>query len=918
MANDSSYWYKLLNSKDVSSELPVQAIPSAKKNDKWKRQVMDALERIGVNQYWENIKYEDFYRMTRGDVSVMELTEIIPQLREVSSFLNDLDLPTTIKHYDILGPVLNKLETVIMENKDKFNPILVDDISFSEREEEQSRLLQSYIKEVWDKEIQLRLAEEGYDLNKTKFASEEEKQAYIQQIQQRSEQLTPPRIKEYMETEWTPAALQFAKAVINGDTHLKRLNELNRELIRDYLRTGRMFKAYDVKYDSYSIERWPVVGTFISKEVGIKYPQYGEYIGNTTFMTASAFVNSKGSHLTMLQKKKILSDGVESSGDSEKFSFDSALKNNFQQTHLVPFENYYDYNMLLDLENLTGIPLGETVIVGKDGKQEKVSDYLPRKQGSFGRFSEMARHINSSRSIRTDLIMCTKAFWRSWKLVGFLTYVDKNGSINIQIVTDDLLKDFLEDYGIKQIRNISMEEFLEKREPNTIVWDYIPEIWQGEKATTSSTPLEEDLYFNIGPLPYQIKGDSSIFDLLLPVAGIVDDNPSLKITKYQSIHNIAMNQMVKLMEQELGIFFLFDPNFIPSDIKDYGDTEAAMLHMVNIIRGTGLFGVDGSTKNIQGSIFNNFQRVDMSLGEMIRQKADQAEYAKMKAWEVYGMTPQSLVGEVVNYQTAEGVKQNNSATYSQTDYLFDAFSGFESRALEMHLAIAQYCHSDKKEIVLPTFQDELTRAFVKVSDPTIPLRWYRIMPSNDSKKRKEMEIVKQFMINNNTMDSDVLEFAKIVSSDSMSNLIQIAKLERKRKEMYEELQHRRLLELEDKKASAEKDMALFKWKLEETTNEKDRLKDIEVKRLDASGRAADNDASFAALDYINNQADRALLKQKTDEELKISLRSIEAEIATRKDELRLQEEELKLKNKELALKEKQMISENYRATINKN
>lgn len=918
MANESSYWYNLNNSRDVSSELPVQAIPSSRKTDKWKKHVMDTLERIGVSQYWETIKFEDYYRMTRGDVSVMELTELVPQLREVSSFLNDLDLPTTIKHYDILGPVLNKLETIIMENKDKFHPIMVDDISFSEREEEQTRLMHSYIKEVWDRQIELRLAEEGFDVNKTKFSSPEEQQTYIQQLNQRKEQLTPPKIKEYLETEWTPAALQFAKAVLNGDTHLKRLNELNRELIKDYLRTGRMFKAYDVKYDSYSIERWPVVGTFFSKEVGLKYPQYGEYIGNTTFMTASSFVNSKGSHLTVNQKKKILGGGPTFENGSENFSFDSALKSNFQQTHLVPFENYYDYNMLLDLENLTGIPLGETVIVNKDGSKDVVSEYLPRKQGSYGRFTEMARHINSSRSIRTDLIMCTKAFWRSWKLVGFLTYVDKNGNIQVQMVTDEVLKDFLEDYGIKQVRNISMEDFLEKREPNTIVWDYIPEIWQGEKATTSTTPLEEDLYFNIGPLPYQIKGDSSIFDLLLPVAGLIDDNPSTKIIKYQSIHNIAMNQMVKLMEQELGIFFLFDPNFIPSDIKDYGDTEAAMLHMVNIVRGTGLFGVDGSSKNIQGSIFNNFQRVDMSLGEMIKQKADQAEYAKMKAWEVYGMTPQSLVGEVVNYQTAEGVKQNNSATYSQTDYLFDAFSGFESRALEMHLAIAQYCHSDKKEIVLPTFQDELNKAFVKIADPTIPLRWYRIMPSNDSKKRKEMEIVKQFMLSNNTMDSDVLELAKIVSSDSMSNLIQIAKLERRRREMYEELQHRRAIEIEDKKLEAEKEQIAFKWKLEEMSKEKDRANDAEIKRLDALGRAADNDAPFAALDYINNEADRAILRQKTDDELNLSLRKIEAEIASRKDELRLQEQELKLKAKELALKEKEIVSDNFRAIINKN
>ena len=132
---------------------------------------MDALERIGLKQFKENTRFADYFRMCEGKVSYIELSELVPQLREVSNLLDDFELPTTIRHYDILGIIINYLRSVISEGKDKFHATNIDEIAANEYQRTKTELVHKYVNEQINNEILLKLTERGLDPSRTDFNS---------------------------------------------------------------------------------------------------------------------------------------------------------------------------------------------------------------------------------------------------------------------------------------------------------------------------------------------------------------------------------------------------------------------------------------------------------------------------------------------------------------------------------------------------------------------------------------------------------------------------------------------------------------------------------------------------------------------------------------------------------------------------
>lgn len=917
----TSYWYDSIGGSNIISDLPAQAIPSSKKNDKWKKSTMDSLERIAIKQFEENKRFVDYFRMSSGKVSYTELSALIPQLRELETLMDDFQVPSTIRHYDLLGIIVNYLQSVMVENKDKFNPVNIDEISSNERQRKQSELMQKYFLEQWNKELAIRMINKGIDVNKNNFKSEEEKQAYIQQIEQTKEALTPIEIKNYLERDWKTQAVEWSEHVIEADNERFRIYELDRDNIYNYLHTGRCFQHYYMKYDTYSVENWNPINTFFSQTIDSKYPQYGEYVGRLHFYTPSDFINKKGHHFSEKETAKILNNSDTQNDSVGAYNLESSMRGGFERTQIVPHEGYHDHEFLLGLQDQLGIPLATRTVYKKDGTQETFSDYIPSQKTNYSTsVNRFAQYLREDLNLRKDMIMVTEAYWRSYQRVAYITWLTKEGSMQSDIVTDELIPEFIEEYGIKELRNVTLEQLRKKAEPNTIVWGYRPQIWYGEKANLSTTSLGEDSYYNIKPLEYQIKGDSNIFDVQIPVAGIIDNNPADKIIPYQNLFNFVKNQEYNLQEKEIGAFFVFDMGFLPSDIREHGDTETTLQNMINVVKRTSLLGTDTSRDNMQGktnALFNQFQTYDLSLSPQIQAKQVQAEYYKNKAYEQFGITPQSL-GEAVKYQTAEGVNQTTTATKSQTDYLYEAFSNFKSRSLEIHLAVAQYCQKEGRDISVEYTKSDLSRVFLKFTDLDFPLRRFGIMAVSNSKKRKELELMKSYLLNQNTMQTDTLELASLVSSDNVVALIEIARLERLRKEKLEAIQRQHEMDMLDKQLQLEREKEIFTWQLNEKTNDADRLNELEKERIAAIGRAADNESTLGGLDYISTQADLAIKREQANFQNDIDTKELDLKIEEAKQKYKDLEDKRLLERDKLALENKRLDNERYIAQINKN
>lgn len=930
MSQDLHYWYGGgFNNGSATSSLPVQAIPTIKKNSAWVKATLDALEDIGLKQLRENSVFKDFYRMVEGKMAFSEITDVIPQLREVEETLDDLRLPTFIKHYDLIGIIVNGLVGEYMLSVDKFNVTNIDEISTTEYERDKKNLVQKYIKEQFDKELNKRLIENGInpDPASLNINDPEELQKYIEFLDKKKEELTPPEIEAHMNSSWRTKATVWGEYTLESDTERFHMDELDRNNLVDFLLTGRCFRHYRVGYDYYSPENWSPMNTFFSKDMETKYPQKGEYVGRVHFYTPSQVVNLWADRLTAEQKENLLNFGERregydhSYGRGGRYNAQKVLGKHFGETHLIPHESYYDYNFLKGIQEEFGVPVAETSFIGKDGKTTTVPSFLPdRFSGNGGdrKHSMAMQSLRTDMTIRTDLLQVTEAYWVSYDKIGYITFEDGNGTMVQEIVSDELLKDFLKENNISQCKTKTLQEVEEKPEINTIVWDYRPVVYKGVKISGGFGCDIEPIYLGGMPLEFQLKGESNAFDVLLPVAGIVDTSLAIKFQPFQIAHNVAMNQAYNLMEKEIGMFFIFDVNFLPSEFKEWGDSEETLLHLRNMVKDVGMFPIDASKQNVRdGGGFNQFAVQNLSFGAMIAEKLNIAESYKQKAFEQVGFTPQRL-GSAIKYETAEGVRNSQTASFAQTEIYFSKFGDFKKRALEMHLNVAQYAQKEGKDITVFYTKSDASKAFLKFSDPFFPLRNLGIRPVSNSKKRKELENFKSYLLNTNTLGSDEMSLARLFSSDTMVELIEAARAERLRREksVAEERQHQNsLLQQQAELAKQEK---LEDWERNELSKQRDRDNKIEIERIEALGRAADNNTNTANLAIINKNADLALKGEKlvSDRELARQKLAVEQDKNNKKADLDF--EKLKLDVLKTKAQIERTKTDKYIAEINKN
>jgi len=844
--SDLHYWYGGgFNQGTGSSELPVQTIPTREKNSKWVKANLDALENIGIRQLRENSVFKDFYRMVEGRMAFSEITDVIPQLREVEETLDDLRLPTFIKHYDLIGIIINGLVGEYMQNVDKFNVTNTDEISTTEYERDKKNLVQKYVKEQFDKELNKRLIENGInpDPNSLNINDPEELQKYIEFLDKKKEELTPPEIENHMRTSWRTKATVWGEHTLENDTERFYLNELDRENLVDFLLTGRCFRHYRLGYDYYKPENWSPLNTFFSKDMQTKYTQKGEYVGRVHFYTPSQVVNLYADRLTGKQKEELLGSGAArenlsgyGSGVGGRHGAEKVLSKHFGETQILPHKNYHDYNFLKSIQEELGTPMGETTFIGKNGEKNTVPSFLPdRFTGSTG-----------------------------------------------------------------------------------VVWDYIPKAYQGVKISGGFGCDIEPIYLGGVPLDFQLKGDSNVYDVMLPVAGIVDTSLAIKLQPFQIAHNVAMNQAYNLMEKEIGMFFIFDINFLPSEFKEWGDSEETLLHLRNMVKDVGMFPIDASKQNVRdGGGFNQFAVQNLSFGTMIAEKLNIADTYKQRAFEQVGFTPQRL-GAAVKYETAEGVRNSQTASFAQTEIYFEKFGGFKKRALEMHLNVAQYAQKEGKDITVFYTKSDASKAYLKFSDPYFSLRQLGIRPVSNSKKRKELENFKSYLLNTNTLGSDEMSLARLFSSDSMVELIEAARSERIRREKQTAAERQHQNGMLQQQAEIAKQERLEQWELDELSKQRDRDNRIEIERIEALGRAVDNDTGTAGLDLINRNADLALKGEKMVSERELAKQKLEVEREKNINKNNLDLEKLKLDVFKTKAQIERTKTDKYIAEINKN
>lgn len=915
----SSPWVNNINRSDILP--PMTVAKSVKESKEWQMAVMDSFEHIGITQFQENTKFWDYYRMVEGKMSYQELKEVVPHLSCVQDLLDDVGIPSFLKHYDILGSIVNQLVGRYIEFQEKFHVIDTGEVAQNEFQRFKDRTIQEALVKLIDNEVNMHLVKNGFDPKAgKKFENPEQQQQYLAELEKQKQDFTPKDTKNSTGMKFKTLGIQWGEATMDKDKEDLKTSQHEKEEFKDMLLTGRCFREYKMGYDNYYPVTWSPKNTFFSKELSSKYVQDGEYVGRVQFYTPSELIKTYG-HLIPADKQKELLGGNESwknfigegiySGTVQQ-----ALERNFNIPTRVPYNNYHDYNFYLGLQDHLNIPMGEMTLFNKDGSETKVDRYLPKSHNrNVGAYNYYAQILRDDFIHRDDLSQVTEAYFRAYDLFGYLTYEDQSGTIVTEEVTEGILPQFLKDNNIKKSFKQSMFEIQEEFEVNTLKWVYKPVTYEGVKIQSGN--LSEALYLYCKPCDHQIKGASD-FDTVLPVSGFIGKAVAPKIMPFQASYNIVMNQLYNLLEKEVGIFFLLDTALIPSEIEGWGDAEEAMVSMRNMAKDIGIMPIATSgdaQKNTNN--FNQFSTYNLSYAPQMQQRISMAEFFKMKAYEVIGVNPgRNLQPE--KYVTAEGVKISNEESFAQVAELYDEMGNYVQRTWELHLSIAQYCQSNKKDITIAYTKSDASLQFLKITDPDFPLRRIGLLPSKDSKRKKELEGFKQYLMSTNTIGSDLLEVAKIMYSDSMTEALDIAESERKRRLEQDELSHKRQQEIVQQQGQQRAQEAEALFQRESMAEDKKARNRLQVAEISALGRASSNEATSESFDNIQKATEMSLRDRTTESTIDLNNREMERKERADEDNKKFRFAELAQRAEELRVK--MLLSENqkYVATVNKN
>jgi hypothetical protein len=912
--------------------LPIQPIPNKEKTLDWKKACMDYLEREGIRQKNKNTRFIEYRKMTRGHATYTstgynEDTDTDFFNTEAKGLARFGSIPSHIKHFDIIGIIVNALAGIFDELDDRYAVESLDEYATNDYLRNKTELTHKYIVETFKRGVDELLMQRGLDPNKADFKTEEEQQAYQEQIQTTTKELTPIEIEKFLSKDFKILAVEWAENTLVSDAKRFTLKEKDRDDFVSYLITGRFFRHYRVGYDSYTVETWLPEEVFFSQEVDAKYPQDGEFVGRQQRMSTSTILNRFGHLMTATEqefvgnywnKSKNWSEYGTNLSSTKSTSVEKAL---FSDPVIVPFHNYFDHKVNEGFEDALGIPMGNTISFNDLGEEVNTRSWTPRMDTTPTNTADFSSYQRDDIEPRLDTIMVTEAYFRSWKRIGFLIYTNEIAGVSLEVVTDDLMPEFIKENGIKKLKNISMQDLQKAVKTNnlddyinTITYSYIPEIWGGIKIRGNGSTIKDDLYLNVAPLEYQIKGEySNLFDLKMPVSGIMDDAITPIIAPYQQLHNICMNQNTEMLRNEILPFYAMDVTGLPAAYQNK-TTEDALLDLKDTVRNTSILPLDLSKQNTEGNMPNVFQKQDISFTQNMQNRYQMAMQYREQAFAQLGITPQ-ILGQSSTYITAEGVKQGATATSNIISHRFDKMNVAKAKGMDIQLAVAQYCEVNKKDASTLIRRSDGDHAFINIiaqDGDIFPLRQLGVVSLTNSKDRKIVESLTQFVLQDNTMKREYEDVIEILRNPVLAELSEVAKQMRIKADKkvaeqrrFEQQQQQEVLKHQAEESQKERDLI-------QLNKDKDRETNLEVAQISAYGRLGDKQVTDKDLyDRLDKTTQNAVnnnfkaldynLKQR-EVDMKDSMNNTKN--LTEKEKHQLKARELDIKEKELATKER--------------
>ena len=432
-----------------------------------------------------------------------------------------------------------------------------------------------------------------------------------------------------------------------------------------------------------------------------------------------------------------------------------------------------------------------------------------------------------------------RGYWISKKKIGKIIYIDEMGNEQSMLVDENY-----------KSNTIPTQQSLE--------WGWINQWYQGNKIGPDIYHLKPyDLlpYCPIIGMTYEVKNTEakSLVDLMKP---------------FQVLYNVCMNQLYQLLEKEIGKVQLMSLRHIP--IPKDGDAQDALDVWELEARKRGVVFIDDSPENLKApSSFNQFTALDLTRTQEIQARYTLAQQLKNECWELVGLSKQRM-GSVAASESATGVNNAVSQSYSQTEPLFIAHEYVSLQLYQAIIDAALYIESAKPQSTLAYVTSEGESAFVQVNGSDLRFRDLKVFPTNrpeDTQVFNELrQLAQPFMQNGGSL----YEVTELYTTKSIRAMQKTFKEQRDRQlAMQDQQMQQKQQELQQQQQQAQAQMEQAQNQKDQDIqnnnyqNELERINRKEIALIAAESKGAlpdvdmNNTPDVLEIDKLSHERDKA-------------------------------------------------------------
>lgn len=459
-----------------------------------------------------------------------------------------------------------------------------------------------------------------------------------------------------------------------------------------------------------------------------------------------------------------------------------------------------------------------------------------------------------------------RLYWRSLKRIGWRTSVKRDGTRDLPDWVDENFKVTIEPVYDKSVVKEETKDNLIYGEH--IDWTWVPEwrhvmkISPNQKHTfwLQDRNSLQSIYIDGGPVKFQFKGRNNPFDSLPPVEGcefsyLNTDTHSFidRIKPLQIIYNICMNKVPKKFLKDYGNKVVFDRRIASSNNTSSATTQNDIIdNYEEMLQESDILTYTVSRDAMEGAGQPALPQVlQLSTVQEAQFYLQLGQQIKWEAGELIGITRNRL-GQNKASETATGINQAIAYSEAQTEKYFEQHQNLMERVRQRMLDAAQY---------YSTFQESQRQVYLNEKDENIFLEidgmenllpHYNIYLTSRANIRSALQIIAQFLQNENTLDIKPSSKIAAIVEQSVPKLLELIRQGEIEAELKEEAQraHEQQLQAQQIEAQQAAQDAQMRYDAEEA--EKDRQKDIEVASIRALGGLQSDNNVDNKLDAAQN------------------------------------------------------------------